>query len=163
MVGDGQGSGWPRLLRSPAGAGVGSPRSRYLWIKACTLNKTFLPQNVHTIPVQTSVAALSSVATPRCLPAVLVSQSVLWRAEGILQRREQTFLSAKKECVGTKPTRGQGWTEEQAVPKHILLSRNLSVGAALPGEAGVTAWLGNWSVWFSSGEFPQQGQDPRCR
>lgn len=91
----------------------------------------------------------SLCATPRCFPAVLVSQSVLWRAEGILQRREQIFLSARKECIGTKPTSAQSWTEEQAVTKHILLSRNLSVGAALPGQAAVIpSWLANWSVWF---------------
>lgn len=160
-----KGSGWQRLLCSPAGAGVASPRSRYLWLEACTLNEAFLPQ-MYTHPTSDTPDCCPFLgATPRCFPAVLVSQSVLWRAEGILQRREQTFLSARKECIGTKPTSGQSWTEEGAVTKHILLSRNLSVGAALPGDAGVIpASLACWlECVVSSGEFPQQGQDPHCR
>lgn len=135
VCGAGQGSGWPRLLRSPAGL-AGDPRSRYLWIEACTLNKAFLPQ-MYTHPTSAIPDCPFLCATPRCFPAVLVSQAVLWRAEGSCRGGNRPSLVQKKRMYWDKTNfwseldRGTG--SDKAHPP----LQNHSVGAAVPGEADV--------------------------
>lgn len=158
VCGAGQGSGWPRLLRSPAGL-AGDPRSRYLWIEACTLNKAFVPQ-MYTHPTAAIPDCPSLCATPRCFPAVLVSQAVLWRAEGSCRGGSTPSLVQKRNVLGQNQLllragrRNRQWQSTSSSPEPFC-------GCSIARRDWCDNFiLANCSVWFPLENPLSQGRIP---